>query len=230
MRLTNKQSKGVDTHIIKAVEVLGPTSKPREIWQFLRENRQAKYLTQYLFYSRLSRLKKAGRVTCQNGCRSADQMEEWRSSIANIVLGQTRQLGVRGVFYLAVAAGLCEKNEGAYQSVCNALDTLRMSGEVEFSSIIDPGRTIHPFGLVLQRSPVLDLVTSRADYEEIQTYIESSRGRGSRSGSRGSTSRRGQSITRRESRTTSPMLSWVRTRRKRRLTMDRGTDARKSHL
>ena len=26
MRLTNKQSKGVDTHIIKAVEVLGPTS------------------------------------------------------------------------------------------------------------------------------------------------------------------------------------------------------------
>ena len=129
MRLTNKQSVDVNNRIIKAVEVLGPTSKPREIWQFLQENRQAKYLTQYRFYSRLSRLKKAGRITCQNGCRSADQMEEWRSSIANIVLGQTRQLGVRGVFYLAVAAGLCEKNELAYQSVVVVLDILRMSGK-----------------------------------------------------------------------------------------------------
>ena len=151
--------------------MLGPTSKPREIWQFLRENRQAKYLTQYLFYSRLSRLKKDGRVTCQNGCRSAAQMEEWRSSIANIVLGQSRQLGVRGVFYLAVAAGLCEKNELAYQSVSVVLDTLRMSGEVPFDCIIDAGRKIHSHGLG-ERSPVLDLMTSSTDYDEIQTYLE----------------------------------------------------------
>ena len=99
-------------------------------------------------------------------------MEEWRSAIANIVRGQSRQLGVRGVFYLAVAAGLCEKNERAYCRVVVVLANLRMSGEVAFSSIIDPGRTIHPYGLD-KRSPVLDVVTSRADYGEIQTYIES---------------------------------------------------------
>ena len=87
-------------------------------------------------------------------------MEEWRSSIADIVRGQGRQLGVRGVFYLAVAAGLCEKNERAYEPYFAwRWTTLRMSGEVDFSSIIDPGRTIHPYGLD-RRSPVLDLVTS----------------------------------------------------------------------
>ena len=169
---TKKQSEVMNNRIIKAVEALGPTAKTSEIFQFLQEKRQGPYLAKTVLQCRLSRLKSAGRVSLQNGCRNADEMEEWRSSIADIVRGQGRQLGVRGVFYLAVAAGLCEKNERAYSRISVALDTLRMSGEVDFSSIIDPGRTIHPYGLD-RRSPVLDLVTSAADYDEIQTYIES---------------------------------------------------------
>ena len=172
MRLTNKQSKGVENHIIKAVAVLGPTAKPSEILRFLHDKEQASSMTAALLGSRLSRLKLAGRVSLQNGIRDADGMKKWLASIAGIVLGQGRQLGVRGVFYLAVAAGLCEKTEAAYQSVVKALDRLRMSGEVAFDRIIDAGRTIHPHGLDA-RSPVVDLMTNATDYDAIQTYIES---------------------------------------------------------
>ena len=171
MRLTNKQSKGVENHIIKAVAVLGPTAKPSEILRFLHDKEQASSMTAALLGSRLSRLKLAGRVSLQNGIRDADGMKKWLASIAGIVLGQGRQLGVRGVFYLAVAAGLCEKTEAAYQSVVKALDRLRMSGEVPFDRIIDAGRSIHSHGLG-ERSPVLDLMTSSTDYDEIQTYLE----------------------------------------------------------
>ena len=98
-------------------------------------------------------------------------MQQLRASIAAIVNGQSRQLGVRGVFYLAVAAGLCEKTYGAYQTVVHALDILRMSGEVDFGRIIDAGRTIYSHGL--ERSPVGDLVTDNTDYDAIQSHIES---------------------------------------------------------
>ena len=170
MRLTNKQSKGVDTHIIKAVEVLGPTAKPSEILKFLHDKKQGSSMTAALLGSRLSRLKRAGRVSIENGIRDADGMKKWLASIAGIVLGQSRQLGVRGVFYLAVAAGLCEKTQAAYQSVVKALDRLRMSGEVGFDRIIDAGRTIYPHGL---GEPVGALVTDSTDYDAIRSHIDS---------------------------------------------------------
>ena len=97
-------------------------------------------------------------------------MEEWRQSIAAIVNGQTRQLGVRGVFYLAVAAGLCEKKNSSYQAVQKALDILRMDGTVDFDRIIDAGRTIHSHGL---DEPVGALVTNSTDYKEIRSHIDS---------------------------------------------------------
>ena len=172
MRLTNKQSQDVDTHIIKAVEVLGPRAKPRAILRFLHEKEQGSSVTTGMLHSRLYRLKQAGQVSLQNGVRDADEMQRWLSSIAGIVLGQGRQLGVRGVFYLAVAAGLCEKNEAAYKSVVKALDRLRMSSEVPFDRIIDAGRTIHPHGLDARR-PVVDLMTDSTDYDAIRSHIDS---------------------------------------------------------
>ena len=147
-----KQSAAIDNRIIKAVAALGPTAKTEALFQFLHEKRHAPYLAKTVLQCRLGRLRRTGRVIYQTGHRNPDEMGEWRSAIANIVRGQSRQLGVRGVFYLAVAAGLCEKNELAYHRVQVALVNLRMSGEVEFSSIIDTGRTIHPYGLD-ERSP-----------------------------------------------------------------------------
>ena len=172
MQPTHKQSAAISRHIIKAVSVLGPTAKPREILKLLHDKKLDSNVTASGLRSRLRRLRQAGRVSLQNGQRNAAEMQEFQSSIAAIVNGQSRQLGVRGVFYLAVAAGLCEKTGQAYRDVVAALDTLRMSGEVPFDCIIDAGRTIHPYGLA-ERSPVIDLVTSKADYEEIQTHIKS---------------------------------------------------------
>ena len=123
-----------------------------------------------MLYQRLHRLKKSGRLSCPNAKRNSEEMEEWRQSIAAIVNGQSRQLGVRGVFYLAVAAGLCEKTQGEYQAVSKALDILRMSGEVGFDHIIDAGRTIYPHGL---GEPVGDLVTNSTDYDAIRSHIDS---------------------------------------------------------
>ena len=171
MQPTHKQSAATNRHIINAVSVLGPTAKPREILEFLHDKKQAKYVTAKILRGRLCRLKQAGRVSLENGSRNADEMESWRMDIGTIVRGQSRQLGVRGVFYLAVAAGLCAKTNQAYQSVVAVLDILRMSGEVPFDHIIDAGRTIHPYGLD-ERSPVADLITSMADYDAIRDNIE----------------------------------------------------------
>ena len=167
-RLKGKQSAAVDKLIISAVMEHG-IIKPRHIFKLLSKNSQAKRLTENMLYQRLHRLKKSGRLSCPNAKRSSEEMEEWRQSIAAIVNGQTRQLGVRGVFYLAVAAGLCEKTHGAYQAVGDALDILRMSGEVGFDRIIDAGRTIYPHGL---GEPVGDLVTDNTDYDAIQSHID----------------------------------------------------------
>ena len=172
MQPTKKQSAATDRHIIKAVEVLGPTAKPSEILKFLHDKKQGSSVTESGLRARLCRLKRSGRVSLQNGIRDADGMKKWMSSIAGIVLGQSRQLGVRGVFYLAVAAGLCEKTQAGYQSVMKALDRLRMSGEVPFDRIIDAGRTIHPHGLG-DRNPVNDLTTNSTDYDEIETSVTS---------------------------------------------------------
>ena len=167
--MTNKQSAAVNTLVIEATTKHG-IIKPKEILRFLQENSLAKDLTIANVYQRLCRLKKSGRSSRPLWQRTAEQMEEWRQSIAAIVNGQTRQLGVRGVFYLAVAAGLCEKKNSSYQAVQTALDILRMSGEVAFESIIDAGRTIYPHGL---GEPVGDLVTNSTDYDAIQSHIES---------------------------------------------------------
>ena len=172
MQPTHKQSAATTRHIINAISVLGPTAKPREILQLLQDNRQATYLTPHRLHSRLFELKKSGRISLQKAKRNAEDMEEWRASIAAIVNGQGRQLGVRGVFYLAVSAGLCEKNDSMYEAVVVALDILRMSGEVGFDRIIDAGRTIHPHGLDA-RSPVVDLMTNSTDYKEIRSHIDS---------------------------------------------------------
>ena len=171
MRLTHKQSEAVNRRIINAVEVLGPTTKPRDIFKFLLDKRQAQYVTTAMLRSRIKRLKQDGQISLQNGKRNAEEMEEWRAALADIVHGQGRQLGVRGVFYLAVAAGLCVKTESEYQAVSVALIILRMSGEVAFDRIIDAGRSIHPHGL--ERSPVDDLVTNATDYDEIRSHIDS---------------------------------------------------------
>ena len=167
-RVTNEQSKALNALIIQATTKHG-LNKPNEIFGFLKDNGQVKNLTINSLYQRMVRLKKDGRVTCPLWQRTAEQMEEWRQSIAAIVNGQTRQLGVRGVFYLAVAAGLCEKTQLVYQSVSKALDILRMSGDVEFDRIIDAGRTIYPHGL---DEPVGDLVTNNTDYDAIQSHID----------------------------------------------------------
>ena len=172
MQPTHKQSAATNRHIINAISVLGPTAKPREILQLLQDKKQATYLTPHRLHSRLFQLKKSGLISLQKAKRNAEDMEEWRASIAAIVNGQSRQLGVRGVFYLAVAAGLCEKTDSMYEAVVVALDILRMSGEVGFDRIIDAGRTIHPHGLDA-RSPVVDLMTNATDYDEIRSHIDS---------------------------------------------------------
>ena len=166
--MTNEQSAAVNTLVIEATTKHG-IIKPQEILRFLQENSRAKDLTIANVYQRLCRLKKSGRSSRPLWQRTAEQMEEWRQSIAAIVNGQTRQLGVRGVFYLAVAAGLCEKKNSSYQAVQKALDILRMSGEVAFESIIDAGRTIYPHGL---GEPVGDLVTDNTDYDAIRSHID----------------------------------------------------------
>ena len=172
MQPTHKQSAATNRHIINAISVLGPTAKPREILQLLQDKKQATYLTPHRLHSRLFQLKKSGLISLQKAKRNAEDMEEWRASIAAIVNGQGRQLGVRGVFYLAVAAGLCEKTDSMYEAVVVALDILRMSGDVGFDRIIDAGRTIHPHGLDA-RSPVVDLMTDATDYDEIRRHIDS---------------------------------------------------------
>ena len=171
MQPTHKQSAATNRHIINAISVLGPTAKPREIFQLLQDKKQAKYLTTHRLHSRLFQLKKSGRISLQNGKRNAEEMGQWRAKLVDIVNGQSRQLGVRGVFYLAVAAGLCEKTDSMYEAVVDALDILRMSGDVPFDRIIDAGRTIHPHGLDA-RSPVVDLMTDSTDYDEIQSHIK----------------------------------------------------------
>ena len=172
MQPTHKQSAATNRHIINAISVLGPTAKPREIIQLLQDKKQAKYLTPHRLHSRLFQLKKSGRISLQNGKRNAEEMGQWRAKLVDIVNGQSRQLGVRGVFYLAVAAGLCEKTDSMYEAVVDALDILRMSGEVAFDRIIDAGRTIHPHGL-REQSPVGDLVTDATDYDAIRSHIDS---------------------------------------------------------
>ena len=172
MQPTHKQSAATNRHIINAISVLGPTAKPREILQLLQDKKQATYLTPHRLHSRLFQLKKSGLISLQKAKRNAEDMEEWRASIAAIVNSQGRQLGVRGVFYLAVAAGLCEKTDSMYEAVVVALDILRMSGEVGFDRIIDAGRTIHPHGLDA-RSPVVALMTDATDYDEIRSHIDS---------------------------------------------------------
>ena len=169
MRRTNKQSAALDGLIIKAVT--DGLTLPRDIFKLLSKNKHAKGLTQGQLYQRVFRLKRDGRVSCPDGKRNPEAMQKFRDDVAAIVNGQSRQLGVRGVFYLAVAAGLCEKTDGAYQGVVHALDILRMSGDVAFDRIIDSGRIVHPHGLG-DRSPVVDLVTAGTDYDEIQTFIE----------------------------------------------------------
>ena len=169
--MSNDQSESVNALIIEATTKNGLV-KPRDIFGFVKENGQAKNLTMDSVYQRIGRLKKAWLVTCPLWQRTTEQIEERRQSIAAIVNGQTRQLGVRGVFYLAVAAGLCEKTQGEYQAVSKALDILRMGGKVAFDRIIDAGRTIYPHGLG-ERSPVGDLVTDNTDYDEIQGHIDS---------------------------------------------------------
>ena len=170
-RLTHKQLEAENRRIIKAISVLGQTAKPRDILRLLQDNGRARYLTSCRLHSRLFQLKKAGRISLQNGKRNAEEMKEWRASIAAIVNGQDRQLGVRGVFYLALAARLCAKTETMYEAVVEALDRLRMSGRVAFERIRDDTRQIHPHGL--ERSPVDDLVTNETDYEEIRSHIDS---------------------------------------------------------
>ena len=171
MRRTNKQSAALDGLIIEAVTEKGLTL-PRDIYKLLSKNKHAKGITQGQLYQRVFRLKRDGRVSCPDGKRNPEAMQKFRDDVAVIVNGQSRQLGVRGVFYLAVAAGLCEKTDGAYQGVVHALDILRMSGEVDFDRIIDAGRTIYPHGLG-ERSPVGDLVTDNTDYDEIRSHIDS---------------------------------------------------------
>ena len=166
--MTNEQSAAVNTLVLEATTKHG-IIKPQEILRFLQGNSRAKDLTIANVYQRLCRLKKSGRSSRPLWQRTAEQMEEWRQSIAAIVNGQTRQLGVRGVFYLAVAAGLCEKKNSSYQAVQKALDLLRMDGTVDFDRIIDAGRTIYPHGL---GEPVGDLVTDNTDYDAIQSQIE----------------------------------------------------------
>ena len=166
--MTNEQSAAVNTMVIEATTKHG-IIKPQEILRFLQENSRAKDLTIANVYQRLCRLKKSGRSSRPLWQRTAEQMEEWRQSIAAIVNGQTRQLGVRGVFYLAVAAGLCEKKNSSYQAVQKALDLLRMDGTVDFDRIIDAGRTIYPHGL---GEPVGALVTDNTDYDAIQSHID----------------------------------------------------------
>ena len=134
-RLTHKQLEAENRRIIKAISVLGQTAKPRDILRLLQDNGRARYLTSCRLHSRLFQLKKAGRISLQNGKRNAEEMKEWRASIAAIVNGQDRQLGVRGVFYLALAARLCAKTETMYEAVVEALDRLRMSGRVAFERI-----------------------------------------------------------------------------------------------
>ena len=168
-RMLNDQSEAVNGLILEATKKNGLV-KPMDIFRFVEERGQAKNLTMGSIYQRMARLKSAGVLTCSLWQRTAEQMEEWRQSIAAIVNGQTRQLGVRGVFYLAVAAGLCEKTDGAYQTVVHALDILRMSGEVDFDRIIDAGRTIYPHGL---GEPVAELVTNSTDYDAIRSHIDS---------------------------------------------------------
>ena len=170
MQPTHKQSAATNRHIINAISVLGPTAKPREILQLLQDKKQAKYLTPHRLHSRLFQLKKSGRISLQNGKRNAEEMGQWRAKLVDIVNGQSRQLGVRGVFYLAVAAGLCEKTDSMYEAVVVALDILRMSGEVGFDRIIDAGRTIYPHGL---GEPVGALVTDSTDYDAIRSHIDS---------------------------------------------------------
>ena len=170
-KMNGKQSEAVDGLIISAVSDHNLT-KPREILKFLHGNRHARNLTSSALNSRLHRLRKLDLVSRSTAHRTAEEMGAWRANIAAIVNGQSRQLGVRGVFYLAVAAGLCEKTDSKYQAVVDALDILRMSGEVAFDRIIDAGRTIHPHGLDA-RSPVVDLMTNATDYDEIRSHIDS---------------------------------------------------------
>ena len=167
-RLKGKQSAAVDRLIISAV-MEHDIIKPKAVLAFLSTKRQAKTLTKTAFYARFCRLRNEGRLSCPKMHRTTEQMEEWRQSLAAIVNSQSRQLGVRGVFYLAVAAGLCEKTDSMYQAVVEALDTLRMSGEVGFDRIIDAGRTVYPHGL---GEPVRDLVTNSTDYDAIKSHID----------------------------------------------------------
>ena len=168
-RLKGKQSAAVDGLIISAVMEHG-IIKPKAVLAFLSTKRQAKTLTKTAFYARFCRLRNEGRLSCPKTHRTTEQMEEWRQSLAAIVNSQSRQLGVRGVFYLAVAAGLCEKTESMYQAVVEALDTLRMDGTVDFDRIIDAGRKIYPHGL---DEPVGALMTDHTDYDAIQSHIDS---------------------------------------------------------
>ena len=168
-RLTKKQSVALNDLIIEATATRGIRTAGG-IYEFLSSKTQEYQLTKQSFYIRLRRLRYEGLVSCPHAQRTPKEMEEWRQSIAAIVNGQTRQLGVRGVFYLAVSAKLCEKTDSAYQAVGEALDLLRMSGDVAFDRIIDAGRTIHSHGL---DEPVGDLVTNSTDYDEIRSHIDS---------------------------------------------------------
>ena len=127
-RLPEADREARDTLIIEAWKG-GPVSA-RQLVDLIAErlseaNRIApatpKRINQRVFeLQRIGKLPKVDR-TRQRMQTRADRDAE----IVAVAAAQTRRLGVRSVFYLAVAAGVVEKTEAAYGHVSNALTAAR---------------------------------------------------------------------------------------------------------
>jgi hypothetical protein len=76
----------------------------------------------------------------KSGRRSKAAMVDLKAAMIDIV-ADGAPMGVRQVYYRCVVKGIIEKTEAEYQrTVVRLLTDLRLSGDIEFSSIVDEGR------------------------------------------------------------------------------------------
>ena len=96
----------------------------------------------------LARLRAAGKLPASTHASDERQRVEDRvSALIRIIGEQGRPLGVRSVFYLAVAAGRVLKTEVAYKRVVADLVTARMVRRLPMSAIVDDSREVIELGV-----------------------------------------------------------------------------------
>ena len=92
---------------------------------------------------RADRLLPASTWAADNRTRVEDRV----SALIRIIEEQGRPLGVRSVFYLAVAAGILPKTENAYKRTIADLIDARMDRRLPMASIVDDSREVLSLGV-----------------------------------------------------------------------------------